>query len=82
MLQLEALEMVHSTVCRRLATCPHKFYFNRVKWEYSDGILRLQGQVPTFYLKQILQTLLRDIENVERVENDVQVINSCGLSST
>lgn len=78
----ERVTMIHEAICQRLNACPHRYYFNRVNWTYAGGILRLEGQVPTFHLKQVLQTLLRDIENVERIENEVQVLSSCGLSST
>jgi hypothetical protein len=36
-------------------------------------VLTLCGCLPSFYLKQILQTLLRDLEGVERIENLVHV---------
>jgi hypothetical protein len=32
-------------------------------------------------MKQILQTMLRDIEHVERIANQVDVVSSTGLSS-
>jgi hypothetical protein len=37
--------------------------------------------VPSFYLKQVLQELLRNIAQVDRIENDVAVVSSTGLSS-
>ncbi len=47
-----------------------------------DGQLVLSGQLPTFYLKQVLQTILRDMPGVARIDNRIQVISSQGLSST
>jgi hypothetical protein len=40
------------------------------------------GAVPTFYLKQVLQTTLMKVEGVVRVHNRVDVVNSRGLSTT
>lgn len=76
----ESANMINRAVCQRLEACPHRFYFNRVSWKIDGGVLQLEGQVPTFHLKQILQTLLRGIEHVDRIENNVQVLSSRGLS--
>lgn len=43
--------------------------------------LILTGTLPTFYLKQILQHLLTDLPGVRLIDNRVQVVSSCGLSS-
>jgi len=48
---------------------------------YQDGRLVLKGRVPSFYLKQVLQTVLRDLPGVSQVDNQVDVVSSCGLSS-
>ena len=61
--------------------CPYAFYFNRVTWRFDRGQLTLDGCVPNFYLKQMLQTILRDIESVTQVTNNVEVVSSTGLSS-
>ena len=72
---------VDDCIQRRLADCPYEFYFNRVTWHFEDGRLTLRGYVPTFYMKQILQTILRDMEHVEYLVNDVDVVSTTGLSS-
>jgi hypothetical protein len=41
----------------------------------------VHGAVPSFYLKQLLQTALSKVNGVERVANHVVVVNSQGLSS-
>jgi len=53
----------------------HQFHF-----DYHDEVLVVQGAVPSFYLKQVLQTLLRNIEGVRAIDNQVQVISAHGLS--
>jgi len=49
--------------------------------DYESGVLVVSGAVPSFYLKQVLQSLLRNIDGVHRVENRVDVVSSEGLSS-
>lgn len=46
-----------------------------------DGVLVVQGSVPSFYLKQILQCALKSLRGVRRVDNQVDVICCRGLSS-
>ena len=67
---------------RRLAeACSYAFCFNQVTFRYVQGVLILRGRVPSFYLKQVLLTLLRDLEGVEHIDNQVEVISATGLSS-
>lgn len=47
---------------------------------YED-ILIVRGAVPTYYIKQMLQAVLGQVEGVARVDNQVVVINPQGLSS-
>ena len=44
-----------------------------VRLRNSDGSLIIDGRLPSFYLKQILQTLLRDVDGVVRIDNRVEV---------
>src|SRR5687768_15932486 len=72
---------VADRVQQRLLACPYSYCFNRVKWCYAHGTLTLEGIVASFYLKQVLQTMLHSVENVNRITNDVDVVSSTGLSS-
>lgn len=56
-------------------------YIDSLKWEAKDDILVLTGHLPSFYLKQVLQTALQNLPGIARVDNQVQVANSRGLSS-
>jgi hypothetical protein len=47
----------------------------------DEDILVVRGSVPTFYLKQVLQSVLRDLEGVRGIDNQVMVVSSRGLSS-
>ena len=74
---------VGATISERLSQgCPFRFYFQGIDVDFRGGVLTLHGRVPTFYMKQVLQTRLRDIDGVDRIDNQVDVINSSGLSST
>ncbi|MEM9656830.1 MAG: BON domain-containing protein [Planctomycetota bacterium] len=41
--------------------------------EASDGIVRLEGAVGSFFQKQMAQELIRRLDGVERIENRLQV---------
>jgi hypothetical protein len=49
---------------------------------FEEEVLVVRGSVPSFYLKQILQTVLRKVDGVRRIDNQVTVISCEGLSST
>ncbi len=72
---------VHGAVGRRIDECAYRFIFKNVSWRYAEGRLTLRGSVPTFYLKQVLQELMRDIDQVKQIVNHIDVISSVGLSS-
>jgi hypothetical protein len=40
--------------------------------------LEVRGDVPSFYLKQMIQTVLRDLEGVRRIDNQVKVNRAAG----
>jgi hypothetical protein len=44
--------------------------------------LIINGKLPSFYLKQVLQTILRDVPGVRQIDNRVNVASTTGLSST
>lgn len=45
----------------------------RLRCEFHDGRLILNGRVPTYYLKQIAQTIVRQLPAVRRIDNRVDV---------
>jgi hypothetical protein len=47
-----------------------------------EAKLVVHGKLPSFYLKQVLQTILRDVSGVRQIDNQVNVTSSSGLSST
>ena len=44
-----------------------------LRCDYHDGVATLQGEVPTFFLKQVAQTIVAGVEGVELVANHVHV---------
>jgi hypothetical protein len=65
-----------------LCQVPHfRGHAGSFECEYRDGVLIVRGRVPTFYLKQVLQTVLKEIKGVSHIDNQVDVISSFGVSS-
>jgi hypothetical protein len=51
------------------------------EYEFQENVLIVRGRVPTFYLKQLLQTVLKDVDGVSGIDNRVDVVSSHGVSS-
>ncbi len=47
----------------------------KLKVSCDHGRVTLQGCVPTYYLKQVAQSVLKPIDGIRDVDNDVQVRN-------
>lgn len=60
---------------------PYAFHFKHIAIHFAEGVLTLRGRVHTFYMKQVLQSRLGDLEGVERIDNQVDVVSTTGLSS-
>jgi hypothetical protein len=54
-----------------------------VSCQFEDGLLTLRGIVPTFYIKQVILSLVEDLESegIERINDQIDVVNARGLSS-
>ena len=72
----EVLQQIHE----RLGRGCYAIHFSRVTWHYAEGTLTLRGRVSTFYMKQMLQTRLREVVHVRRLINRVDVVGSMGSS--
>lgn len=56
---------------------------------FHEGVLTLRGRVTTYYLKQMAQTLIRELESVGEINNRLEVAappcppraSSCRLSA-
>jgi hypothetical protein len=54
---------------------------DRFEFVHCDDVLTIRGSVPSFYLKQMLQSLLKNLDGVRWIDNQVDVVSSAGLSS-
>jgi len=43
------------------------------EFHYSDDVLVVRGSVPSFYLKQIIQSVLKNLDGVRLIDNQVNV---------
>ena len=44
-----------------------------VSCDYREGVLILRGCVPTYYMKQIAQTVVQNIEEISQIDNRLEV---------
>jgi osmotically-inducible protein OsmY len=44
-----------------------------VSCDFHEGVLTLRGHVSSFHLKQVAQTLIRDLEGVGEINNRLEV---------
>ena len=72
-------ESVSRAAESRLRDSSHLF-LRHVRCGYDQGRLQLDGIVPSFYLKQLAQSLVQDVQGVERIDNRLTVVNPNGLS--
>ena len=59
----------HSRLCR---SGYHELHF--VSCNFHEGVLTLRGRVSSFYLKQVAQTAIRDLDGVGEVNNRLEVV--------
>jgi hypothetical protein len=45
-----------------------------LEFELEGKTLIVRGHVPTYYVKQLLQSVLKGLDGVGRIENEVEVI--------
>ena len=67
-----SLHDVQKLVERRLRNSSYA-PIRRVSFNYHEGVLILRGRVPSYYLKQIAQTLVRNVKGVDVVVNRLVV---------
>ena len=63
---------------RRALLARHPHFQGRsslFEFECDENVLIVRGAVPTFYLKQLLQSALTRIDGVDRIDNRVDVIS-------
>lgn len=74
-------ETVSRAAESRLRDSSHLF-LRHVKCGYDQGRLQLEGKVPSFYLKQLAQSLVQGVQGVERIDNRLTVVCAHGISDS
>lgn len=67
----ELLDFVH----RALHSAGYR-HFRNLKVDCVNGVVTLQGALPSYYLKQVAQTVILAIVGVRDIDNDVKVVSS------
>lgn len=84
--QTESLRGDHEIVDRAASDLAEHFHFRRylegIELDCLDGELNVRGRLPSYYLKQLLQTVLRAVPGVKRVNNQIAVVSANGLSDS
>jgi osmotically-inducible protein OsmY len=57
----------------RLQNSPYSA-LRTVSCEYYEGVLILRGRLPTYYLKQLAQEVMREMDGVLEIANQVHVV--------
>jgi len=73
-----SIPSILESVQRRLRESSY-YYLRSVSCAFEEGVLTLSGRVPTFYLKQTVQSLAEKVEGVRQVVNLVDVVNPAGV---
>jgi osmotically-inducible protein OsmY len=71
--QSTPLAGVHELAERRLRGSSF-LALRTIDCEYREGVLTLRGRLPTYYLKQVAQEVVAEVEGVERVSNSIEVV--------
>jgi hypothetical protein len=76
--------IVRGEISAREAVAKHTHFHGRADcfdFQYREQVLVVRGAVPSYYLKQLLQSALKELHGVSRVDNLVAVVACDGLSS-
>jgi len=74
-------EVSHRAILHLAGHSHFRCHMNYLEIEFSNDVLTVKGKLPSFYLKQLLQTILREVPGVKQIDNRVYVASSTGLSS-
>ncbi len=47
----------------------------RIHCEFRDGVLRMRGQLPSHYLKQVAVAVADEVNDVRAIVNEISVVN-------
>ena len=66
-------DAVKAQATARLQRSPYA-ELHRVVCEFYEGILRLRGCVPSYYMKQVAQTAVLGLDGVDEIHNQLEVV--------
>jgi len=69
-----ARQIVEAVMCR-LQKCGYPA-LGTIRVDFHEGVLVLRGHLPSYYLKQVAQTVVARVEGVQQVDNRVQVCDT------
>ena len=72
--------MVEAEAQSRLRTSGYR-PLHCISCDFHEGVLTLRGHVSTFHLKQVAQTLIRDVDGVGEINNRLEVAASLNDST-
>ncbi len=61
--------------------CPYAYHFRSIEFRSRSGVLTVRGSLPSFYLKQVLIAHLLRVDGVRRIDDQIDIVCSNGLSS-
>jgi osmotically-inducible protein OsmY len=70
--QTERSDLLHDAVIAALRCGGYRHLWN-LECEVHDDLVTLTGVVPSFYLKQVAQTIAMSVDRVRKVKNRVEV---------
>ncbi len=81
--QIGPMDQNVERLARAIVDAHAHFYHRADQFEFDchGDVLIIRGNVPSFYLKQLLQTSLLELDGICRIDNQVAVVSSFGLSS-
>lgn len=65
-------EQIVELACQALRSSGYS-QLRRLQVSFEHGRMTLQGQLPTYYLKQVAQSVVQEVAGVREVDNDVRV---------
>jgi hypothetical protein len=68
-------EIIEEEARKLLQDSPYRELWE-VSCEFREGALTLRGRVPSFFLKQVAQTIVFVMERVDRINNRLEVAAS------
>ena len=57
----------------RIYKASHYRAIRELACEFEAGVLIISGRVPNYYLKQLAQTLIRNVDGIGQIVNQVHV---------